>query len=152
MKSKWQNWGTTKSCGGMDFLGYTLSWQLLQTISQPSLPPYTFILILNMSLLNLCKVSSAWGGWSWWSAFFQGESAVRRDPACRQQPRVLSVPWRNWATPPSVLHIHVERVSCLNFSVFCYSGPQTWRGWGWWDRRKLSMLPNFHEEGKLNLA
>lgn len=49
----------------------------------------------------------------------------------------------------SVLHTHVKMVSHLNSSLFCYSGARPWRGWGLWDRRKLTRPAKFPQGRKI---
>lgn len=114
--------------------------QLLQTCSQPSQPPYTLLLILNIFLLNPCEVSSAWGGWSVHGALLSSMGKALcviqltgSNSKCSLQ--ILSY--------PSVLHTHVKMVSHLNFSLFCHSCPWHWREWGLWDRGNFTVAAKF---------
>ena len=125
-------------------LRYNLSLPITSiTVSHPPLPPYTFILILNISLLNLCEVSPAWGELiSPQCSALSQVSTVRRGPPHRQQPRVLPAAWRDWATPLRSSSIWKWSLH-LNFSLFGYSGPWPWRGWGRWDRGRHTMSAKF---------
>lgn len=102
---------------------------------------YTFILILNLSLLDLCGASPAWGELISPRCSVQGEHRGVRSSFLAAAQRAPAA-WGDWASPLCSAAFWNWSLR-LNFSLFSYSGPWPWRGWGRWGRERHAMSAKF---------